>query len=225
VKNILIIFLSISVISFLQISTFKNDVFSKMKKQDVFISQNERFFNLTDSIIEINKAPFKILYKSQKSQNKSNKSKYKVLISVFKENIKKNKFKLGTTITNYCHYNSWATLAQGPHTSYLGISKKDWCYKTKDEFRIPFCHLDAAHQSFYYFDEEYNNMTLRNSNNEILNLEYTIDTFIDKETGTSSLISNTLLDSIYIVSLQDFNFNNIIDEGELTICLLKLSSN
>ena len=220
-KKILIIFFSISFISFLLISTYKNDVFSKMNKQDLFISQNECFFNLTDSIIEINKAPFTILYKSQKSQNKS---KYEVRISVFKENIEKNNFKLGTTITNYCHFNSWATKAQGPHTSYLGISKKDWCYKTEEEFRIPFCHLDAGHQSFYYIDEDYTNMTLRNSNNEILNLEYTVDTFID-ETGTSTLISNTLLDSIYIVALQDFNFNNIIDEGDLTICKLKFISN
>ena len=70
-KKILIIFFSISFISFLLISTYKNDVFSKMNKQDLFISQNECFFNLTDSIIEINKAPFTILYKSQKSQNKS----------------------------------------------------------------------------------------------------------------------------------------------------------
>ena len=65
-------------------------------------------------------------------------------------------------------------------------------------------------------------MTLRNSNNEILNLEYTVDTFSDSETETSTHISKTLLDAIYIVALQDFNLNNIIDEGELTISILKL---
>lgn len=216
-NKILIIFLSIPFFSISQNSYNTKYVFSKMKKQDVFICQNERFFNLNDSIIEINKAPFTILYKSQKSEIHKG-----VWISVFKENIEKSNFKIGTTITNYCLYNSSKILAQGPHARYLSISKKDWCYKTEEEFRKPFCHLDNGHQTFYYSDEDYKNMTLRNSNNEILNLEYTVDTFSDSETETSTHISKTLLDAIYIVALQDFNLNNIIDEGELTISILKL---
>lgn len=218
-KKILIIFLSIPFISFSQNSSNKDDFFSKMKKQDVYICQNERLFNLNDSIIEINKAPFTILFKSQKSQKKIN---YGLRISVFKEHIEKNDFKLGTTITNYCHNQSSRRLAQAPYSTYLSISENDWCYKTDEEFRKRFCHMNVAHHLFYYTDEDYRSMIQRNSNYGILNLEYTVDTFID---SSKTHISNTLLDTIYIVALQDFNFNNIIDEGELTICILKLTSN
>ena len=196
-----------------------DDFFLKMENQDVYICQNEHFFNLNDSIIEINKAPFTILFKTQKLQNKIN---YGLRISVFKEHIEKNDFKLGATITNYCHNQSSRRLAQAPYSTYLSISENNWCYKNDEEFRTPFCHMNVAHHLFYYTNEDYRSMILRNSNYGILNLEYTVDTFFDSS-GTH--ISKTLLDTIYMVALQDFNFNNIIDEGELTICILKLASN
>ena len=104
----------------------------------------------------------------------------------------------------------------------MSISENNWCYKKDVEFRKRFCHINAGHQLFYYTDEDYRSMILRDSNYGILNLEYTVDTFFD---SSETHISKTLLDTIYMVALQDFNFNNIIDEGELTICILKLASN
>lgn len=196
-----------------------NDFFLKMKNQDVYICQNEHFFNLNDSIIEINKAPFTILFKTQKSPNKIN---YGLRISLFKEYIKKNEFKLGSTITHYCYNQSSRRYAQSPYSNYLSISDNNWCYKKDEEFCKPFCHMNVGHQLFYYTDEDYRSMILRDSNYGILNLEYTVDTFFD---SFEIHISKILLEKIYIVALQDFNFNNIIDEGELTICILKLGSN
>ena len=217
-KRLALLFLYLPIISFSQNNSDKNDVFSKMETQDVYIYQNERFFNLKDSIIEINKAPFTILFKTQKAQEKIN---YGLQISVFKERVQKNEFKLGTIITNYCHNQSSRRLAQSPNSNYLSISEYDWCYDI-DEYQIPFCHTNN-HHLFYYRDEDNRSMILANSNHGILNLEYTVEDIID--TSKSLHVSNTLLDTIYIVALQDYNFNNIIDEGELIICTLKLTSN
>ena len=217
-KKILIIFLSIPIISSSQINPTKNDFFLKMKNQDVYICQNERFFNLNDSIIEIYKAPFKILFKTKKKQKKID---YSLYLSVFKEKIEKHDFKIGTKITDHCIFRSSKRLSGGPFAHYLGVSD-NWCYKTEDE-QMPLCCMGNGHHLFYYTDEFYRNMILLGSNDDILNLEYTVDYIYDNDEGKN--INMTLLNTIYIVALQDFNFNNIIDVGELTICILKLTSN
>jgi hypothetical protein len=214
-NKILIIFLSIPFFSISQNSYNTKYVFSKMDNQDVYICQNESYSNINDSIIEIYKAPFKILFKSKKAQKKID---YSVYLSLFKEKIEKHDFKLGTKITDHCIFQSSKRLAQGPFANYLGISD-NWCYKTEDE-QMPLCCIGNGHHLFYYTDEDYRNMILSDSNDDILNLEYTVGYIYDNDGGKN--INMTLLDTIYIVALQDFNLNNIIDEGELTISILKL---
>lgn len=214
-KNFIVVFLCVPFISMSQNNSNADYVFSKMDVHDVYIFQNEIYSNLKDSIIEINKAPFKILFKSENHK----KTDHALYISFFKEKININNFKIGTQITDHCIFFSSNRLAQGPFANYLGISGNSGCYKEEDE-RLEFCCIAGiGHHFFYYTDETYRNMTLLESNDDILNLEYLVSYFFDDGKN----INMTSLDLIYILALQDFNLNNIIDLGELSFSKLKLT--
>jgi hypothetical protein len=213
-KNLILFFLCIPLVCINQNSFNIKDVFSKMDIHDVYILQNEIYSNLSDSIIEIKKIPFKILFKSKKHLKNTNNAIY---ISFLKDKINTTDFKIGTKITNNCIFHSSNQLAQGPFADYFGISGNSGCHRYEDE-QIEFCCNGIGHHFFYYTDEYYRNMNLLESNTDILNLEYEVSNIYDTELKN---ISMTLLDTIYILTLQDFNFNNILDKNELTISTIK----